>query len=1170
MANGILTPIYSLASRNGFPSLDFSSLRPSRAWTDSARAAAAYTGVHLASLATTNSRMKVLERVVDALHQSGLPGPARLMDLQEYLGQGSQFYVYKDHLLVEEGYEAFTTMEVAVKQPKFDLDLEEELDLADSGVREHVYHMYLEIFTLTNPALRVHPNIARLIAWSDVGLNPRLMPTLVMELAESDLATLLADDVPQLSPSQKYSLCQDVGAGLDALHDCHILHGDLKPKNILIFRHEGCIVAKLADFGLSLDQAESDLAIAYLGGTPGWQAPEVEVGSKLSSHGLLQADNYSFGLLVWSIILHSGKVPSLSTREARQAIATRELKDARDIVGLEMCRTLTDAVQKLLEYDFRRRPLRVADVLDDRPNDEEYGHGVTLDFEYKFSTYGRMPSRHAKSKRISWELNPVPDMFIDGLHLQFLNDLSNLPGDILFALFLAFTASQPSDQNTEDRALNILVAAARSGYEPAQGIIPAAHKFFQLEPQQHIKELITEWLKSAVGSGSTLAIPELEKLDPPTLYDAISDFRINGGYNRFYCAIDPSFNNSVAPQNKPTQRSSFRYSRLHWLATYGNLSALLDYFNTNRGYGIDDMTDNQETPLYLACARGSWEIAAELMRRGACASVRCTSFEISCMHWVFAFGEMFQAEAVIQLKGRGADLNARTSTEVPFFHYPFVLPAGTPLHWAVATSSHKTIQVLVTQGADLLIRDGSDPYVYDGRVRILNDPKELIKEEGPPLKTETKGLSPLDLAAMQHDPFIFELLISTRADVDINAVDEEGFSVLHRLSASYIWRTSAGIAFSTLPFRGNRIHMRDGLIRSVAAIKALGADMELLTTPLDSKAQQRKRVCNFPSRTPLMLACMNSATDAVRTLLEAGASVRTENDVGQTALHCISRERAACVECVCLLVFYGADINHCDKYGGTVLLRAAFAKCLEVVEFCLAKGADIEVQEQHPLAIEKGEGPFHLLSPVRSDMIFQDRWDRDFLLQDRWDEGIELVDKKDRNIVLRDKWDLKLARLLERYVLACPHVEKKRRVIEFGSPSGETILHVYALYAMQHCVAALILHGAPVNAIERNPAQTQGDFVYGTPLDAAIRGKKRRAKGRESKTFTNSEYEDSCRKADAVIDMLQRAGGVSISDAEITKKWFVPGETDTEEVEFQKRSDNFNDPDRVDSEIELA
>ncbi len=372
MANGILTPIYSLTSRNGFPSLDFSSLRPSRAWADSASAAAAYTGAHLASLATTNNRMKVLERVVNALHQSGLPGPATLTDLQEHLGQGSQFFVYKDHL-VEEGYEAYTTTEVAVKQPKFDLGPEEELDLADSGVREHVYHMYLEIFALTNPALRVHPNIARLIAWSDVGWNPRLMPTLIMELAESDLAALLADDVLQLSPSQKYSMCHDIGAGLDALHDCHILHGDLKPKNILIFRHEDSIVAKLADFGLSLDQADSDPAIAYLGGTPGWQAPEVEVGSTLSSHGLLQADNYAFGLLVWSIMLHSGKVPPLSAREARQAIAVRELEDARDIIGLETYRTLTVAVQKLLEYDSRRRPLRVADVLDDRSIDKKSG-----------------------------------------------------------------------------------------------------------------------------------------------------------------------------------------------------------------------------------------------------------------------------------------------------------------------------------------------------------------------------------------------------------------------------------------------------------------------------------------------------------------------------------------------------------------------------------------------------------------------------------------------------------------------------------------------------------------------------------------------------------------------------------------------------------------------------
>lgn len=145
--------------------------------------------------------------------------------------------------------------------------------------------------------------------------------------------------------------------------------------------------------------------------------------------------------------------------------------------------------------------------------------------------------------------------------------------------------------------------------------------------------------------------------------------------------------------------------------------------------------------------------------------------------------------------------------------------------------SHTAIKAFVEQGADLLIRDGSDPYTYDERIRALNRFGSQNLQAHSVSETVTQGLSPLDLAASQHDPFIFELLVSLGGQVKINAVDEEGFSVLHRLSASNERRTRTGNAFSTLPFRGSRVRMRDDLRRTVAAIKALGGDMELLKTP---------------------------------------------------------------------------------------------------------------------------------------------------------------------------------------------------------------------------------------------------------------------------------------------------------------------------------------------------
>jgi ankyrin repeat protein len=725
-----------------------------------------------------------------------------------------------------------------------------------------------------------------------------------------------------------------------------------------------------------------------------------------------------------------------------------------------------------------------------------------------------MPDSHATFKYLSWELDALPHTFIQGLYSRLLDSSSNIPGDMLFAMFLAFTLPPPNTMYSPSRALDVLTVAARLGYEPAQSVVPIAYKCFGLEPQLQVNELITEWLQSAVATGSTLAKPELEKLDLPALCVAVSEFKNKGGYNRFYCTIGPSFSDRSPPRNRSARGINSQYSHIHWLAIYETLPALLDYFNTHNELEVDALTNNHETPLYLACARGSWEVAAELLRHSACPSIRCTTFEISCMHWVFAFDEEFQAEAVNKLKCGGADLNPLTSQEVPFLHYPFLLPAGTPLHWAVATLSHTAVRALVKHGAHLLIRDGSDPYLYDGRVR------RLTRYEGPNMEAyqisefKTEGLSPLDLAAMQHDPFIFELLLSLNCEVNINAVDEEGFSVLHRLSTSHVRRTRTGNAFSNLPFRSSRTQMRDDLRRTVLAIKALGADVELQTTPFASTAHKR---APQPSNTPLMLAVMNSATDVVRALLEAGACVHTENDQKETALLYLPddgpEDETAYLEFLHLLVSHGADINQRSKSGVTVILRAAKNGIVAAVEFCLSKGADIGEREQSPHTSNEGDNVFHYLA-------------------------------RGRRLYPPNK-DLTVARLLERYVFACPDLEKKRRVIELGNAEGETILHRFASAGMPHCVESLACHGAPINALQQKYTRRHEGGVQfkmswdETPLDAAMRAKDSWRESMERhRQYSKQEDEAFMQYHEAVVTILRRAGGV-LAPKEVVRKPFV-------------------------------
>src|SRR4029079_16751183 len=67
------------------------------------------------------------------------------------------------------------------------------------------------------------------------------------------------------------ALCVAAGRGLCAAHAAGLVHGDVKPENILVDREGG---AQLGDLGLARSIAESD-GPSGLVGTPAYMAPEL-------------------------------------------------------------------------------------------------------------------------------------------------------------------------------------------------------------------------------------------------------------------------------------------------------------------------------------------------------------------------------------------------------------------------------------------------------------------------------------------------------------------------------------------------------------------------------------------------------------------------------------------------------------------------------------------------------------------------------------------------------------------------------------------------------------------------------------------------------------------------------------------------------------------------------
>lgn len=362
MSNRIF-PEYSLTSNCTSSALDMASIRPSRL-PQGYREPTSTQIQTLEQYTSPNSQTTTLEAFVNVLKWSELPGPVFLLGDKEYLGGGSQFAVYKETQGWYESTRGFCYHPVAIKQPKLFLDANVRLSHASPEARQHLHHVLLEILAVVDHTLRAHPNISYPFAWSFDNLGFHAPINLVMEIADYDLATYLGDVTRDVVVSEKYWICRDVAAGLDALHVRKLIHGDIKPTNILLYREGDRLVAKLADFGLSIDTKSSMQTRGALGGTLGWQAPEVESGQELLLEELPLADSYSFGLLVWSVLLHAGKCPPRSGTGSRQAITSREIEDSREALGLGASCSLSKCVFNLLD-EVKKRPMHLEQLFED-------------------------------------------------------------------------------------------------------------------------------------------------------------------------------------------------------------------------------------------------------------------------------------------------------------------------------------------------------------------------------------------------------------------------------------------------------------------------------------------------------------------------------------------------------------------------------------------------------------------------------------------------------------------------------------------------------------------------------------------------------------------------------------------------------------------------------------
>jgi serine/threonine protein kinase len=139
-----------------------------------------------------------------------------------------------------------------------------------------------------------HPNISQIYSFG----QEKGQPYIVMELVNGERVDEMMETEAGIAPALAVRICYEVAQGLSAADEAGIVHGDIKPENILLDIKGR---AKIVDFGLAT--VAHAAAAEGIWGTPYYIAPEKIRRQKVDA----RADIYSLGATLYHIL--AGKPP---------------------------------------------------------------------------------------------------------------------------------------------------------------------------------------------------------------------------------------------------------------------------------------------------------------------------------------------------------------------------------------------------------------------------------------------------------------------------------------------------------------------------------------------------------------------------------------------------------------------------------------------------------------------------------------------------------------------------------------------------------------------------------------------------------------------------------------------------------------------------------------------
>lgn len=207
-------------------------------------------------------------------------------EIRGTLGSGAQAVVYL-------GYDPKLDREVAIKSLP---------PAKTESQRERIAVLLQEARTIGKLQ---HPNTVGIFEADQANDSAYL----VLEYVKGQLLSEFTKPGKQIFPQIAVNYISQLLDGLGYIHQCGVIHGDIKPGNIIIDDRN---VPKIMDFGISeLEHIGEDLPETKLSGTPAYMAPEILSSGKLSR----VADIYALGVVFYMMLTGQKPVTGNSVTE---------------------------------------------------------------------------------------------------------------------------------------------------------------------------------------------------------------------------------------------------------------------------------------------------------------------------------------------------------------------------------------------------------------------------------------------------------------------------------------------------------------------------------------------------------------------------------------------------------------------------------------------------------------------------------------------------------------------------------------------------------------------------------------------------------------------------------------------------------------------------------------